>query len=53
VKLFVKQYGYAEYLKELVYHKQKSTPVYVDNEEVLKLVRNPVFHERTKHIEVQ
>ncbi|KAH9331534.1 hypothetical protein KI387_003642, partial [Taxus chinensis] len=32
---------------------QKSTPVYVDNEGVLKLVRNPVFHERTKHIEVQ
>ncbi|KAH9299741.1 hypothetical protein KI387_031423, partial [Taxus chinensis] len=32
---------------------QKSTPVYVDNEGVMKLVRNPVFHERTKHIEVQ
>ncbi|KAH9312996.1 hypothetical protein KI387_028031, partial [Taxus chinensis] len=32
---------------------QKSTPVYVDNEGVLNLVRNPVFHERTKHIEVQ
>ncbi|KAH9319931.1 hypothetical protein KI387_021700, partial [Taxus chinensis] len=32
---------------------QKSTPVYVDNEGVLKLVRNSVFHERSKHIEVQ
>ncbi|KAH9316216.1 hypothetical protein KI387_024843, partial [Taxus chinensis] len=32
---------------------QKYTPVYVDNEGVLKLVRNPIFHERTKHIEVQ
>ncbi|KAH9293055.1 hypothetical protein KI387_041742, partial [Taxus chinensis] len=31
----------------------KPTTMYVDNEGVLKLVRNPVFHERTKHIEVQ
>ncbi|KAH9321895.1 hypothetical protein KI387_016534 [Taxus chinensis] len=31
----------------------KPTTMYVDNEGVLKLVRNPVFHERTEHIEVQ
>ncbi|KAH9298914.1 hypothetical protein KI387_030596, partial [Taxus chinensis] len=29
----------------------KPTTMYVDNEGVLKLVRNPLFHERTKHIE--
>ncbi|KAH9324840.1 hypothetical protein KI387_005018, partial [Taxus chinensis] len=31
--------------------KEKLTTLYVDNECVLKLVRNPCFHERTKKIE--
>ena len=29
-----------------------STPVYGDNQSAIKIAGNPVFHERTKHLEV-
>ena len=30
----------------------KETTLYVDNQSAIQLVRNPVFHKRTKHIDV-
>lgn len=30
----------------------KETTLYVDNQNAIQLVRNPVFHKRTKHIDV-
>ena len=30
----------------------KPTPLFCNNQGVIKLAKNPVFHERTKHVEV-
>ena len=40
-------------LKELGYYKQNKLPLYTDNNGALLLAKNPVFHERTKHIAVK
>lgn len=40
-------------LKELGYYKQSIFPLYTDNNSALLLAKNPVFHERTKHINVK
>jgi len=40
-------------LKELGYYKQSIFPLYTDNNGALLLAKNPVFHERTKHINVK
>jgi hypothetical protein len=40
-------------LQELGYYKQDRFPLYTDNNGALLLAKNPVFHERTKHIAVK
>ena len=40
-------------LKELGHYKQNKLPLYTDNNGALLLAKNPVFHERTKHIAVK
>jgi len=40
-------------LDELGYYKQDKFPIYSDNNGALLLAKNPVFHERTKHISVK
>ena len=40
-------------LGELGYYKQDKFPIYSDNNGALLLAKNPVFHERTKHISVK
>ena len=30
----------------------EATPLYADNTSVIRITENPIFHERTKHIEV-
>jgi hypothetical protein len=40
-------------LKELGYYNQTKFPIYVDNKSAIDLSENPVFHERTKHINVK
>ena len=40
-------------LLELGYYKQNKLPLYTDNNGALLLAKNPVFHERTKHIAVK
>lgn len=40
------------FLGELLNSKEKIT-VYSDNQSALQLVKNPAFHERTKHIDVK
>jgi len=39
-------------LEELVFPQTTPTPLHVDNTSVIQIATNPVFHERTKHIEV-
>jgi hypothetical protein len=40
-------------LQELGFYKQKKLPLYTDNNGALLLAKNPIFHERTKHIAVK
>ncbi|GMF37735.1 unnamed protein product [Phytophthora fragariaefolia] len=40
-------------LKELQVQQQQPSQVFVDNESAKKLASNPVFHSRTKHIDVR
>lgn len=39
-------------LAELGFPLSTSTPLHADNTSAIKLAGNPVFHERTKHIEI-
>jgi len=39
-------------LAELEFPQTESTSLYADNTSAIQIVANPVFHERTKHIEV-
>lgn len=40
-------------LEELGYYYQNKFPIYTDNNGALLLAKNPIFHERTKHIAVK
>ena len=39
-------------LTELGFPQNSATPLYADNTSAIQIAANPVFHERTKHIEV-
>ena len=39
-------------LTELGYSQQHPTPLHADNTSAIQITANPVYHERTKHIEV-
>ena len=39
-------------LEELGFPQTTFTPLHVDNTSAIQIVTNPIFHERTKHIEV-
>ena len=39
-------------LAELDFPQTEATPLYADNTSAIQIAANPVFHERTKHIEV-
>jgi hypothetical protein len=39
-------------LSELQLIKSTATEIFVDNQSTIKLVHNPVFHQRTKHFEL-
>jgi len=40
-------------LEELGFPQVTSTPLHADNTSVIQIATNPVFHEHTKHIEVE
>ena len=40
-------------LEELGFYNQNKFPIYTDNNGALLLAKNPIFHERTKHIAVR
>jgi len=40
-------------LKELWMSQKKPTEIYVDNSSAIVLAKNPVFHDRSKHIETR
>lgn len=40
-------------LKDIGYEQMTSTPIFIDNQSAIRLVRNPELHHRTKHIDVR
>jgi hypothetical protein len=40
-------------LKEMNFSQKKTTNIRVDNKSAIELVKNPVHHERSKHIDVR
>jgi len=40
-------------LKELDYPQEETTVIFVDNKSAIQLAKNPVHHERSKHIDTQ
>ncbi|CAB0040794.1 unnamed protein product, partial [Trichogramma brassicae] len=40
-------------MQDLGFHDAKPTTLHVDNMSAIQLIRNPVFHKKTKHIEVK
>ncbi|RVW39001.1 putative mitochondrial protein [Vitis vinifera] len=50
--LVLKLYGYAVFLRSLGFLRLLLTPLHVDNTSAIQIATNPIFHERTKHIEV-
>jgi hypothetical protein len=40
-------------LGELLNQQEETVMLFIDNQSALQLVRNPVFHERTKHIDLR
>ena len=40
-------------LKDIGYSQENSTTIFDDNQSCMKLIRNPEFHSRTKHIDIQ
>ena len=39
-------------LSDIGFPAEGATPLYADNTSVIRITKNPIFHERTKHIEV-
>ena len=40
-------------LQDIGRREDQSTELFIDNQSAIKLVRNPEFHQRTKHIDVK
>jgi hypothetical protein len=40
-------------LGELLNQQEETVKLFIDNQSALQLVKNPVFHERTKHIDLR
>ena len=49
-RLLLKLFGLGEYLKTLVKNKKKGIVLYCDNKSAIAIAKNPVSHERSKHI---
>ena len=50
--LVLKLYGYAVFLRSLGFLRLLLTPLHADNTSAIQIATNPIFHEHTKHIEV-
>ena len=51
--LLLKLFGLGEYLKTLVKNKKKRIVLYCDNKSAIAIAKNPVSHERSKHISIK
>jgi hypothetical protein len=40
-------------LKEINFAQEEATQIYLDNKSAIELAKNPVYHERSKHIDVK
>jgi hypothetical protein len=40
-------------LKEINFAQEEATQIYLDNKSTIELAKNPVHHERNKHIDVK
>ncbi|KAL0426869.1 UNVERIFIED_CONTAM: hypothetical protein Slati_2861700 [Sesamum latifolium] len=48
-----KQFGLGEILKDMKFEQRGRTTIFCDNMSAIAMAKNPVFHARSKHIELQ
>ena len=53
LRLLLKLFDLLEYLKTLVKNKKKEIVLYCDNKSIIAIAKNPVSHERSKHISIK
>ena len=52
-RLLLKLFDLGEYLKTVVKNEKKRTVLYCDNKSAIAIAKNPVSHERSKHISIK
>ena len=51
--MLVNQFGLANIMTQIGFNLDVEIKIYVDNVSAINLAKNPIFHQRSKHIDIQ